>query len=66
MRKFTLGLNIAQNTAYIEQCFKQKLRRIKFPARNLAGAYAHISIYPRGRDRRLQNFGFLKYYNALK
>ncbi len=31
---FTLELNAAKSTNYIEQCFKQKLRRIKFPTKN--------------------------------
>ncbi len=31
MGKFTLGLSTAKNTDHIEKCFKQKLRRIKFP-----------------------------------
>ncbi len=31
---FTLGLNAAQNTDYIKNVFKQKLRIIKFPTKN--------------------------------
>ncbi len=48
MEKFILGLNIAKNTDYNEKCFKQKLRRIKFPKKI---QWTHISIYPRSKAR---------------
>ncbi len=32
--RFTLGLNTAKNTDYIERWFKRKLRKIKFPTKN--------------------------------
>ncbi len=32
--RFTLMRNTAKNIDYIEKCFKQKLCRIKFPAKN--------------------------------
>ncbi len=39
MRKFTLELNAAKNTDYMEKCFKQKLYRIKFATENSVDAY---------------------------
>ncbi len=39
MRTFTLGLNTAKITDYIEKFLKQKLRKIKFPEKNLLDAY---------------------------
>ncbi len=40
--KFTLGLNTAKNTDYIEKCFKQNLHNIKFPVKNSADAYLYL------------------------
>ncbi len=40
MRKFTLGLNAAKITDYIEKYFLQKLRGIKFPTKNSLNAHA--------------------------
>ncbi len=34
----TLRLNTAKIIDYIEKCFKQKLHRIKFPAKNSSGS----------------------------
>ncbi len=42
MRKLTLWLNGAKNTDYIEIYFKQKLWIVKFPKRNLLGAYLYV------------------------
>ncbi len=42
MRNFTLRLNAAKNTDYIEKCFKQKLFRIKFPTKKSVDTY----VYP--------------------
>ncbi len=47
---FTLGLNTAEDTNYIEKLFKQKLHTIKFPTENLVEAYY---IYPRSKARGL-------------
>ncbi len=56
-----IGQNTAKNTNYIEKCLKQKLRRIKFPKKNLIEC---ISL------RRVKlgapKFAFLQYYNAQK
>ncbi len=40
---FTSGTNVAKNTDYIEECFKQKLHGIKFPTRNLVDTYLCLS-----------------------
>ncbi len=58
MGKFTLVLNTAKNTDYIEKCFKQKLHRIKFPKKKKT-QWMHISIYPRNEARDFQRFGDL-------
>ncbi len=39
---FPLGRNAAKSTDYIEKCFKQKLRRTKFPAINSVDAYLYL------------------------
>ncbi len=39
---FTLGLNIAKSTNYIEECFDQKLSKIKFPTKTLLDAYVYL------------------------
>ncbi len=39
---FTLGLNAAKIIDYIEECLKEKLRRIKFPAKNSVEAYLYL------------------------
>ncbi len=39
---FTLGLNTAKDTDYIEKQFKQKLYRIKFPTENPVEAYLYL------------------------
>ncbi len=44
MKKFTLERNTAKNIAYIEKCFKQKLHRIKFTAKNSVGAYLYLPL----------------------
>ncbi len=62
MRKFTLGLNATKNTDYIEKCFNQEARRIKFRTKT---QWMHISIYPKSGAGALK-FAFLKYYNVLK
>ncbi len=36
-----IGMNAAQNVNYIEKYLKQKLRRIKFPKKNLLDAYLY-------------------------
>ncbi len=41
--RFTLWLNAAKYTDYIEKCFKQKLQRIKFPTKNSVGAYLYLT-----------------------
>ncbi len=41
--RFTLALNTAKNIDYIEKCFKQKLNKIKFPAKNSLDAYLYLS-----------------------
>ncbi len=38
-----LGLNAAKIIDYIEKCFKRKLRRIKFPAKNSVEADLSLS-----------------------
>ncbi len=38
----TLGLNAANIIDYIEKCFKRRLRRIKFPAKNSVEADFYI------------------------
>ncbi len=43
MRKFTLGLNAAKSTNYIEKYFKQKLCKIIFPTKNSMDAYVYRS-----------------------
>ncbi len=43
MGKFTLGLNTARNTDYIEKCFEQKLRKIKFPKKNSLDTYLYLA-----------------------
>ncbi len=43
MKKLTLGLNAAKNIDYIEKCFKQKLRRIKFPIRDSEDVCFYLS-----------------------
>ncbi len=40
--RFTFGLNAARNTDYIEKYAKQKLCKIKFPAKNSLG----VCFYP--------------------
>ncbi len=60
--KFTLRLYATESIDYIEECFKQKLRRIKFPAKT---PWKHISISGvvlRGSKDLL----FLRYYDALE
>ncbi len=42
MRKFTSWLNAAKNSDNIEKYFKQRLYRIKFPAKNSMGAYTRV------------------------
>ncbi len=49
MRKFTLQLNAAKNTNYIEKCFKQKLFRTKFPTKKPVG---RICLSPPRRGAR--------------
>ncbi len=56
MGKFTLRLNTAKNTDYIEKCFKQKLCRIKFPKKKLEAAYLYL---PQKWSQGLQRFGDL-------
>ncbi len=34
-RRFTLGLKVNKSTDYIEQCFNQKLSKMKFPTKSL-------------------------------
>ncbi len=57
MRKFNLGPEAAKNTDYTEKCFKQKLRRIKFPKKKLSGriSLSTPGVQPEG----LQRFGDL-------
>ncbi len=50
---FTRGLNNAKDTDYIKKLFKQKLRKIEFPAKNW---WKHISICPRDEAREQQKF----------
>ncbi len=38
----TLGLNATKIIDYIEKCFKRKLRKIKFPAKNSAEADLYL------------------------
>ncbi len=38
----TLGLNAVKIIDYIQKCFEQKLRRIKFPAKNSVEAYLYL------------------------
>ncbi len=40
--RFTLGLNAEENTNYLKKSFKQKLFRIKFPAKNSVDASLYI------------------------
>ncbi len=40
MKKFSV-LNPVKNTVYIEKCFKQKLRDIKFPQKKSGDAYLY-------------------------
>ncbi len=42
--RFTLGLNVAKNIDYIEKRFKRKLRKIKFPTKNLVEAYLYLPL----------------------
>ncbi len=39
---FTLGLNAAKNTHYIEKSFKKKLFGIEFWAKKSASAYVYL------------------------
>ncbi len=39
---FTLGLNAAKNTDYMEKRFKLKLFRIKFSTKKSVGAYVYL------------------------
>ncbi len=50
-RRFTLRLNTAKSTNYIEKCFKQKLFKIKFPTKK---QWTHISISSSSGARGLQ------------
>ncbi len=51
MRKFTLGLNAAKNTGYIEKYFQQKFRRIKFLQKT---QQTHMSISTKNGAKGLQ------------
>ncbi len=42
MRKFILRLEASKNTAYIANCFKQKLRRIKFHKKKLRETHFYL------------------------
>ncbi len=42
MRKFSLVLNTAKSTDYIEECFKQKLFRIKFATKTSMGVFVYL------------------------
>ncbi len=46
--RFTLGLNGAKNTHYINKSFKQKLFRIKFPRPKKKIQHTHISLSSQG------------------
>ncbi len=59
---FTLGLNAAKSTNYIEKCFKQKLLRIKFPIKNSTEAYLYLPQEWRWGSKDLS---YLKYNAAL-
>ncbi len=54
----TLGLNVLKIIDYIEKCFKQKLRRIKFPAKNSVEADLYL---PQSGAGELQTFAM--YWN---
>ncbi len=57
--RFTLELNAAKHTNYIEKCFIQKLQRIKFPTENSLDAYLYLfSTYLRNGARGHQRFEF--------
>ncbi len=43
---FTLGLNVAKRTNYIEESFKQKLCVVKFPTKNSVEAYLYLNPPP--------------------
>ncbi len=61
---FTLGLNTAKCTDYIEKCFKQNLRRSKFSIKNLVEAYLGLpEEWSYGTPKIVP---FLKYYNTLE
>ncbi len=42
MRKFSLRLNAAKNTDYIEKGFKRNLQEIKFATKNVVDAYFYL------------------------
>ncbi len=55
LSRFSLGLNAAKNTYYIEKCFKQKLRKIKF----LTVICGRKSLSPSGVEQKVsENFHF--------
>ncbi len=62
LRKFTLRLNAAKNTACNKIYFKYKLFPTKFFTKKSVGAYASIS----SRSGTSGLFAFLKYYNVRK
>ncbi len=61
MRKFTLRLNSAKNTDYIEKCFVQKLRRIKFLTKNSLNTY----IFPCISEVEVGGAKDLRYWNIM-
>ncbi len=62
-RIFTLMLNTAKDTDYIEKLFKQKLRKIKFFTKFSGNISLSMLETELGG---FKNLVFLKYYNALK
>ncbi len=48
---FTLGLIAANKIYYIENCFEQKLRRIKFSTKNSVKAFISSRVRAKGRQK---------------